>query len=67
MDMHVRLEWKTVSKKCQSLPVFDTLRDELRKAQISPEKITIKINCLIAMPDYPEKLVKMVEKAVALS
>jgi len=47
--------------------VIDTLRDELRKAQFSPEKIPIKIKRLIAIPDYPEKLMKMVEKAVTSS
>jgi len=46
---------------------IDTLRDELRKAQFSPEKIRIKIKRLIAIPDYPEKLIKMVEKAVTSS
>jgi hypothetical protein len=40
---------------------------KFRKAQLSPEKIRLKIKRLIAMPDYPEELVKMVEKAVALS
>ena len=46
---------------------IDTLREEFRKAKLSPEKIPLKIKRLIAMPDYPEKLVKMVEKAVTLS
>ncbi len=46
---------------------IDTLREEFRKATLSPDKIPLKIKRLIAMPDYPEKLVKMVEKAVALS
>lgn len=46
---------------------IDTLRDELRKTQFSPEKVPIKIKRLIAVPDYPDKLVRMVENAVALS
>jgi len=46
---------------------IEILREELRKAQSSPEKIPLKIKRLIAMPDYPEKLMKMVEKAVTLS
>ena len=46
---------------------IDTLREEFRKAKLSPDKIPLKIKRLIAMPDYPEKLVKMVENAVALS
>jgi hypothetical protein len=44
-----------------------TLRAEFRKAQLSPEKIPPKIKRLIAMPDYPEKLMKMVENAVTSS
>jgi len=46
---------------------IETLREEFRKAQLSPERIPPKIKRLIAMPDYPEKLMKMVEKAVASS
>jgi hypothetical protein len=42
-----------------------TIREELRKAKLYPEIIPAKIKCLIVMPDYPEKLVSMVEKAVA--
>ena len=44
---------------------IDTLRGELRKAKLCPEKIPVKIKHLIAMPDYPKKLIKMVEKSVA--
>ena len=46
---------------------IETLREEFRKAQLSPEKIPPKIKRLIAMPDYPERLMKMVENAVTLS
>ena len=42
-----------------------TLREEFRKAQLNPEKIPAKIKSLIALPDYPERIVKMVEKAAA--
>ena len=42
-----------------------TIREEFRKAQLNPEKISAKIKRLIVKPDYPEKLVNMVEKAVA--
>ncbi len=42
-----------------------TIREEFRKAQLNPEKIPAKIKLLIVMPDYPEKVVNMVEKAVA--
>ena len=46
---------------------IEILREEFRKAKLSPQKISPKIKRLIAMPDYPQKLVKMVEKAVTLS
>ena len=46
---------------------IETLRRELRKAKLSPDKIPLKIKRLIAMPDYPEKILKMVEKAAASS
>jgi hypothetical protein len=42
-----------------------TLRQEFRKAQADPEKIPAKLKALIAMPDYPGKLVEMIRKAVA--
>ena len=46
---------------------IETLRRELRQAKLSPDKIPLKIKRLIAMPDYPEKILKMVEKAAASS
>jgi len=42
-----------------------TVREEFRKAQLNPEKIPTKITRLIALPDYPAKLVAMVAKAAA--
>jgi hypothetical protein len=44
---------------------IDTLRKAFREAQDDPQKIPAKLKPLIAMPDFPEKLVSMVEKAVA--
>jgi len=46
---------------------IDALREEFQKAKSSPEKIPLKIKRLIAMPDYPKKLVEMVGKAGVLS
>jgi hypothetical protein len=43
---------------------IDTLRKEFRKAQSDPEKIPAKFKALIAMPDYPGKLVEMTRKEV---
>jgi len=44
---------------------IDTVRQAFRDAQQTPEKIPSKLKRLIAMPDFPEKLLKMVEKAAA--
>ncbi len=44
---------------------IDTLRQAFRDAQIDPERIPSKLKPIIAMPDFPEKFVTMVEKAVA--
>jgi len=42
-----------------------TLREAFRQAQDTPERIPPKLKNLIAMPDFPQKLVNMVEKAAA--
>jgi hypothetical protein len=42
-----------------------TLREELRKARLNPERVPIKIRRLIALPNYPEELLSMLERAVA--
>ncbi|MEA1950399.1 MAG: transposase, partial [Planctomycetota bacterium] len=42
---------------------IDTFRDAFREAQDVPEKIPSKLKHLIAMPDFPEKLLSMAEKA----
>jgi hypothetical protein len=44
---------------------IDTFRDAFREAQDVPEKIPSKLKPLIAMPDFPEKLLRMAEKAAA--
>ena len=44
---------------------IDTLRKAFRDAQDNPERIPAKLKPIIAMPDFPEMLVNMVEKAVA--
>jgi len=44
---------------------IDTLRQAFREAQIDPERIPSKLKPIIAMPDFPERFVTMVEKAVA--
>ena len=44
---------------------IETLREAFRVAREAPGKIPAKLKPLIAMPDFPEKLVTMLEKAVA--
>lgn len=44
---------------------IDTLRKAFRDAQDDPEKVPAMIKSIIAMPDFPEMLLHMVEKAVA--
>ena len=44
---------------------IETLRIEFRKAQNSPGKIPTALKALIAMVDFPEKLVALAEKASA--
>ncbi len=42
-----------------------TLRQAFRDAKINPERIPSKLKPIIAMPDFPERFVNMVEKAIA--
>ena len=44
---------------------IDTLRKAFRDAQEDPERIPAKLKPIIAMSDFPEQLVNMVEKAAA--
>jgi hypothetical protein len=44
---------------------IDTLRQAFREAQDDPDKIPATLKPIIAMPDFPEKFVCMIEKAVA--
>jgi len=43
---------------------IDTLREAFRKTQDSPEKIPSKLKPLIAMSDFPEKVVAMIKRVV---
>jgi len=65
--MKILLKEKTSLAEVFAGIEIEILREELRKAQSNPEEIPLKIKRLIAMPDYPEKLMKMVERAVTLS
>jgi hypothetical protein len=44
---------------------IEDLRKAFQEAQKDPERIPAKLKPIIALPDFPEKLVNMVEKSVA--
>jgi hypothetical protein len=44
---------------------IESFREAFREAQDAPEKIPAKLKPLIAMPDFPEKLVNMLQRAAA--
>jgi len=44
---------------------IDTFREAFHQAQDAPEKIPAKLKPLIAMPDFPQKLVNMLQRAAA--
>ena len=63
--MKILLNGKTTLEAVFAETDIDTLRKEFRKAQSAPKKIPAKLKALIAMPDYPGKLVRMIRKAAA--
>ncbi len=44
---------------------IDTFRAAFKEARKQPERIPAELKALAKMADFPEKLVKLVEKAVA--
>ena len=65
--MKILLKEKTSLAEVFAEIEIKTLREEFQKAQLSPEKLPPKIKRLIVMPNYPEKIVRMVAKAAPLS
>lgn len=63
--MKILLKQKATLEELFAEIEITTLREEFRKAQLNAEKIPAQIKRLIAIPDYPEKLVNMIEKTVA--
>ena len=63
--MQILLDGKTSLEEVFAETEIATLREAFRQAQDAPEKIPSELKPLIAMPDFPQKLVNMVEKAVA--
>jgi hypothetical protein len=63
--MKILLSGKTSLEEVFAEIEIDTLRQAFREAQDCSEKIPSKLKHLIAMPDFPEKLVTMIKGAVA--
>jgi len=63
--MKILLNEKTSLEEVFAEIDVDTLRKAFREARDDPERIPAKLKPIIAMPDFPEMLVNMVEKAVA--
>jgi len=63
--MNILLNRKTSLEEVFAEIEIDSLREAFRKAQDTPEKIPTKLKPLVAMQDFPEKLVNMLQKAVA--
>ena len=63
--MKILLDGKKSIEEVFAETEIETLREAFREAQDVPEKIPAKLKPLIAMPDFPAKLVNMLETAVA--
>jgi hypothetical protein len=63
--MKILLKEKTSLEEVFAEIDIDTFREAFQKAQRAPERIPTKIKVLIATTDFPEKLVNMIQKAVA--
>jgi len=63
--MRILLDGKSSLEEVFAEIDIDTFRTAFREAQDVPEKIPSKLKPLIAMPDFPEKLLRMAEKAAA--
>jgi hypothetical protein len=64
-DVRLLFEGKSSLEEVFAEIEIATVREEFRKAQLNPEQIPTEIKRLIALPDYPAKLVRMVAKSAA--
>ncbi len=62
--MKILLNGKTTIEEVFAEIKIDTLREAFRNAQDTPEKIPSRLKPIIAMADFPDKLLSMLEKAV---
>ena len=63
--MKILLNGKVSIEEVFAQTEIATLREAFRKARDAPGKIPAQLKPLIAMPDFPEKLVALLEKAAA--
>ncbi len=63
--MKILLNGKTSLEEVFATIEISTLRKAFREARETHERIPPEIKLLIAMPDFPEKLVAMIKKAIA--
>jgi len=63
--MRILLNGKATLEEVFAEIEIDTLRQEFRNAQHAHERIPAELKPLIAIPDFPERLVTMSENAVA--
>jgi hypothetical protein len=63
--MRILLDGKASLEEVFAEVDIDTFRDAIREAQDVPERIPPKLKPIIAMPDFPEKLLNMAEKVAA--
>ena len=62
--MKILLKEKTSLEEIFAEIDVDTFREAFQEAQRAPERIPSAIKALIAMPDFPKKLVNMIQKAM---
>ncbi len=63
--MKILLNGKSSIEAVLSEIDIESFREAFRKTQDAPEKVPAKLKPLIAMPDFPEKLVSMLQRAAA--
>jgi len=61
--MKILLNGKATLEEAFAQIEIDTLRQEFRNAQLDPEEVPAQLKTIIAMHDYPQKLIEVVEKA----
>jgi hypothetical protein len=63
--MHILLNGKPSLEAVFAEIEIAVFRKAFHEAQVDPERIPAKLKSIIAMPDFPQKLVNLLQKAVA--